>query len=48
MFIKSDIDENYISEFNKLGIADIDIMLTILNSLDMLAEIGYTVYIDKE
>lgn len=41
MFIKTDIDENYISEFNKLGITNTDDMLTILNGLDVLAEIGF-------
>lgn len=44
MFKKSDIDENYISEFNKLGITNTDDMLAILNGLDVLAEIGFTSY----
>lgn len=44
MFLKTDINEEYIEEFNKLGITNTDDILTILSGFDMLAEIGYTYY----
>lgn len=44
MFLNSEIDETYKQEFAKLGITDENKMLTILNGLDAVAEIGYVWY----
>ena len=44
MFLKDDLENRYIEEFNKLGITNEDDMITILNGLDEIAEIGYVWY----
>ena len=47
MFEKEELDE-YKSEFNKLKITDEELMRTILNYFDSIAEIGYESYIKKK
>ena len=44
MFTKNDLDNDFINEFKTLGISDENDMITILNGLDSLAEIGYSIY----
>ncbi len=44
MYSKNDLDNDLINEFKTLGISDENDMITILNGLDGLAEIGYTIY----
>ncbi len=44
MYFKNEIQDEYRNEFNRLNITNEDDMLTILNGLDMIAEIGYTLY----
>ena len=44
MFLKDDLENRYIEEFNKLGITNEDDIITILNGLDEIAEIGYVWY----
>lgn len=44
MFTKNDLDNDLINEFKTLGISDENDMITILNGLDGLAEIGYIIY----
>lgn len=44
MFLETDVTDEYKNEFKKLNITDLEDMLTVLNGLDKIAEIGYTVY----
>ncbi|MEE1406535.1 MAG: hypothetical protein U0K42_04550 [Bacteroidales bacterium] len=44
MYSKNDLDNDLINEFKTLGISDENDMISILNGLDGLAEIGYTIY----
>lgn len=44
MFLETDVTDEYRNEFEKLNITDLEDMLTILNGLDKIAEIGYTIY----
>jgi hypothetical protein len=44
MFLKNDIDETYINQFNELGVTNEEDIITILNGLDEIAEIGYVWY----
>ena len=44
MFLETDVTDEYKNEFEKLNITDLEDMLTLLNGLDKIAEIGYTVY----
>ena len=46
MFETSELDE-YKSKFIELEITDDETMITVLNYLDMIAEIGYESYIQK-
>ena len=44
MFLINDLDETYITKFNQLGITNKEDIITILNGLDEIAEIGYVWY----
>ena len=44
MFIESDITDVYREELTKFNVCGTEDMLTILNGLDYIAEIGYSVY----
>lgn len=44
MYTKTDLDNEYKTEFSKLGISSEDDMLGILNCFDTIAEIGYIFY----
>ncbi|MBQ0025129.1 MAG: hypothetical protein KBT00_05345 [Bacteroidales bacterium] len=44
MILTEDLNEEVKNEFLKLGIENIDDMLSICNGLDAIAEIGYTIY----
>lgn len=44
MYTATDITDEHRTEFAKLNITDVGDMLTILNGLDYLAEIGYRSY----
>lgn len=44
MYNINDLDNDLINEFKTLGISDENDMIIILNGLDSLAEIGYTIY----
>lgn len=44
MYTATDITDEHNTEFAKLNITDVGDMLTILNGLDRLAEIGYMAY----
>lgn len=44
MFLETDVTDEYKNEFKKLNITDLEDMLTILNGLDKIAEIGYIAY----
>lgn len=44
MFLINDVDETYITKFNRLGITNKEDIITILNGLDEIAEIGYVWY----
>ena len=45
MFPKEDINETFITQFEQLGITNTDDIITILNQLDNIAEIGYAWYV---
>lgn len=45
MFLKEDINETFITKFEQLGITSTDDIITILNQLDNIAEIGYAWYV---
>ena len=47
MFIKGQINETFIKNFNELGISNENDIITILNGLDNIAEIGYAWYVNK-
>lgn len=47
MFVKGEIDEKFIKQFNKLGITDEENIITILNGFEQIAEIGYAWYINN-
>ena len=47
MFLKQDIDETLNKYLFDLGITDEDEMITLLNGLDEIAEIGYTLYVNN-
>lgn len=44
MFVETDITDVYREELTKINVCGIEDMLTILNGLDYIAEIGYSVY----
>ena len=45
MFLKEDINEAFIKQFEQLGITNTDDIITILNQLDNIAKIGYAWYV---
>ena len=47
MFIKGQINETFIKNFNELGITNENDIITILNGLDNIAEIGYAWYVNN-
>ncbi len=47
MYTATDITDEHRTEFAKLNITDVGDMLTILNGLDYMAEIGYVAYINN-
>ena len=47
MFLKQDIDETLTKHLLDLGITDEDEMITLLNGLDKIAEMGYALYINN-
>ena len=48
MFIKGQINETFIKNFNELGITNENDIITILNGLDNIAEIGYAWYVNNK
>lgn len=47
MFLKNEIDETFITKFAELGVTNEENIITILNGLDKIAEIGYVWYRNK-
>lgn len=47
MFLKNQIDETFIKQFNELGITNENAIITILNGFDQIAEIGYAWYVNN-
>ena len=48
MFPKEHINETFIKQFEQLGITNTDDIITILNQLDNIAEIGYAWYVNNK
>ena len=48
MFVKGQINETFIKKFNELGITNENDIITILNGLDNIAEIGYAWYVNNK
>ena len=48
MFLKGQIDETFIKQFNELGITNENDIITILNGFDQIAEIGYAWYVNNQ
>ena len=48
MFVKGQIDEKYIKQFAALGVTNENDIITILNGLDNIAEIGYAWYVHNK
>lgn len=48
MFIKGQINEKYIKQFAALGVTNENDIITILNGLDNIAEIGYAWYVNNK
>lgn len=44
MFLKGQVDETFIKQFNELGVTNENDIITILNGFDQIAEIGYAWY----
>ncbi len=47
MYLKGEIDETYIKQFAALGVTNENDIVTILNGLDNIAEIGYAWYVNN-
>ena len=47
MFVKGQIDETFIKQFAALGVTNENDIVTILNGLDNIAEIGYAWYVNN-
>ncbi len=47
MYLKGEIDETYIKQFAALGVTNENDIITILNGLDNIAEIGYAWYVNN-
>lgn len=48
MFIKGQVNETFIKKFYELGITNENDIITILNGLDNIAEIGYAWYVNNK
>lgn len=48
MFVKGQIDETFIKQFAALGVTNEENIVTILNGLDNIAEIGYAWYVNNK
>ena len=48
MYLKGELDETYIKQFDALGITNENDIITILNGLDNIAEIGYAWYVNNK
>ena len=48
MFLKEDINETFITQFEQLGITNEEEITTILNGFNQIAEIGYKWYINNQ
>ena len=48
MFVKGQIDEIFIKQFATLGVTNENDIITILNGLDNIAEIGYAWYVNNK
>lgn len=44
MFIEADITDDFRNELERFNVTEPDEMLAVLNGLDYIAEIGYSVY----
>lgn len=44
MFVEADITDDYRKELEIFNVTELDEMLAVLNGLDYIAEIGYSVY----
>lgn len=47
MYLKGEIDETHIKQFAALGVTNENDIVTILNGLDNIAEIGYAWYVNN-
>lgn len=47
MYLKGELDETYIKQFAALGVTNENDIVTILNGLDNIAEIGYAWYVNN-
>ena len=47
MFVKENINETFIKQFNELGITNEKDIITILNGFEQIAEIGYEWYVNN-
>lgn len=47
MYLKGEIDETHIKQFVALGVTNENDIVTILNGLDNIAEIGYAWYVNN-
>ena len=48
MYIIDNIDETFIKQFAALGVTNENDIITILNGLDNIAEIGYAWYVNNK
>ena len=48
MFLNDSIDETFIKQFAALGVTNENDIITILNGLDNIAEIGYAWYVNNK
>ena len=48
MFTKEHINETFIKQFAALGVNNEETIITILNGLDNIAEIGYAWYVNNK
>ena len=48
MFVKGQIDETFIKQFAALGVTNEETIVTILNGLANIAEIGYAWYVNNK
>lgn len=48
MYLKEELNDEFLSEFQKINVTNEDEMLNILNTLDGIAEIGYQIMKNNE